>query len=53
MRSTALSGVPLLRSYCSARPPSEGVYLAFKRRKPSAKFLIAEVSVVKVDESDV
>ena len=52
MRSFALSGVPLFLLYCSASEPSEGVYLALTKMKPSAKFLIAEVRVWKVDEED-
>ena len=46
MRSEAESCEPLLLSNCSERPPLEGVYLALISRKPSAKVLIAEVSVV-------
>lgn len=37
---------------CSASPPPDGVYLALMARKPSAKFLMALVSVLKVLEDE-
>ena len=53
MRSAAESGEPLLLSNCSERPPFEGVYLALIAMKPSAKFLIAVVRVLYVEEEEV
>ena len=46
VKSVALTGLPVDLLNCSAKPPPEGVYLAFTTRKPSAKALIAVVSVV-------
>ena len=36
VKSKALEGVPLSLSYCSERPPFEGVYFRLMARKPSA-----------------
>ncbi len=36
VRSTAESGAPVEREYCSARLPAEGVYVAALVTKPSA-----------------
>ncbi len=52
MRSDAESCEPELLSNCSKRAPVEGVYLELTSRKPSAKFLTAEVSVLYVEEED-
>lgn len=48
MRSAALVGTPLLLTYCSAKAPFEGVYLAITATNPSAKVFAAEVRVVNV-----
>ena len=53
MRSTALSGLPLLRENCSARPPLAGVYFAWIAMKPSANVRIADVRLVNVDVDEV
>lgn len=52
VRSVALTGVPLVLSYCSASAPLLGVYLAFTAIKPSAKSLMAPVRLVKVCDDD-
>ena len=45
--------MPAFRSHCSDSPPPDGVYFAFSITNPSAKALIAVVSVWNVDEDAV